>query len=195
MTPRIETHPATVDRFDDVRAVLGPRDPDSPACWCLAYRVPNQEQRTLTGEDRPARLLRYAQEGTPPGVVAYVDDEPAGWCSVSPRATHHRLMHSRTIPTVDDLPVWSIVCLVVRPAFRRQGLARHLLDGAVEYARSQGAPAVEAYPVDPQGARLSSALAYVGTTGIFESAGFERVVATTSRSGGMERWLVRRTLT
>ncbi|GIG41651.1 GNAT family N-acetyltransferase [Cellulomonas phragmiteti] len=194
MTPTIEVHPATVERFDDVRAVLAPKNPDSPACWCLSYRVPNAEFHALDGADRPARLRRYAEEGTPPGVVAYVDGEPAGWCSVSPRSSHHRLTRSRTIPTVDDVPVWSIVCLVVRPAFRRQGLARHLLDGAIEYARSQGAPMLEAYPIDPQGTRISSALAYVGTTGLFESAGFERVVATDSKSGGVSRWLLRMAL-
>lgn len=95
---------------------------------------------------------------------------------------------------IDDVPVWSIVCLVVRPAFRRQGLADHLVAGAVEHARAHGAPAVEAYPIDSAGGRVSTALAYVGTTGLFERAGFERVVETSSRSGGARRWLMRRTL-
>lgn len=190
----IEVHPATADRFEDVSAILAPKRPDVPACWCLSYRVPNKEFGALTGDDRPARLRRYAEEGTAPGVLAYVDDEPAGWCSVSPRASHHRLTHSRTIPTIDDVPVWSVICFVVRPGFRGQGLARHLLRGALDYARSRGAPMVEAYPVDPAGGRTSSTFAYVGTTGLFESLGFERVVATTSRSGGMTRWLMRRTL-
>lgn len=39
-----------------------------------------------------------------------------------------------------------------------------------------------------------STLAYVGTTGLFESAGFERVVKTASKSGGLTRWLMRRDL-
>lgn len=191
----IEVHPATYDRFDDVALILAPKNPEVPACWCLSYRLPNQEQRALSGRDRPARLRRYAQEGAPPGVIAYVDGEPAGWCSVAPRSSYHRLTHSRTIPTVDDAPVWSVICLVVRPPFRRQGLARHLVDGAVDYARSQGAPMLEAYPIDPKGERINSAFAYVGTTELFESAGFERVVATSSQSAGMTRWLMRLSLT
>lgn len=191
----IEVHPATTDRFDDVASILAPTNPDAPACWCLSYRVTNQEFRSLRGPERPARLRRYAEEGTPPGVIAYVDGKAAGWCSVSPRASHHRLTRSRTIPTVDDVPVWSVICIVIRPPFRRQGLARHLLDGAIDYAYSQGATMLEAYPVDPDGRRLSSAFAYVGTTGLFESAGFERVIATKSKSGGMTRLLMRRELT
>ncbi|MBX3094929.1 MAG: GNAT family N-acetyltransferase [Cryobacterium sp.] len=191
----IEVHPATSDRFADVGLVLAPKNPDAPACWCLSYRISNQEQRTLAGRERPARLRRYAEEGTPPGVIAYVDGEPAGWCSVAPRASHHRLTHSRTIPTVDDAPVWSVICIVIRPAFRRQGLSRPLLEGAVDYARSQGAPVLEAYPIDPDGRRVSSAFAYVGTTALFESIGFERVIATESKSAGMTRWLMHRSLT
>ncbi len=108
-----------------------------------------------------------------------------------PRSSHHRLQRSRTIPTVDDVPVWSIICIVIRPSFRRQGLARELLAGAIRYARERGAPALEAYPLDPQGGRVSSAFAYVGTTDLFESMGFERVVETSSKSGSMTRWLMR----
>lgn len=188
---QVEIHPATVDRFADVETILAPKNPDAPACWCLAYRVPNQEQRELVGADRPARLRRYAEEGAPPGVIAYVDGEPAGWCSIAPRASHHRLTHSRTIPTLDDLPVWSIVCFVVRPPFRHRGLARRLLEGAVEYARECGAPAVEGYPIDSASGKVSSAFAYVGTTSLFESVGFERAIQTSSKSGGAERWLMR----
>lgn len=184
-------HPATVERFGDVEAVLAPKNPDAPACWCLAYRVPNREQHELRGPDRPARLRRFAEQGPAPGVIAYVDGEPAGWCSISPRATHHRLVHSRTIPLLDDLPVWSIVCFVVRPPFRRQGLARTLLEGAVEYARSCGAPAVEGYPIDSSVGKISSAFAYVGTTRLFESVGFVRAAPTASTSGGAARWIMR----
>ncbi|ROR65366.1 GNAT family N-acetyltransferase [Agrococcus jenensis] len=187
----IAVHPATADRFDDLAAILAPRNPDAPACWCLSYRVPGAEFNALAGADRPARLRRYAEEGTPPGVIAYVGGEPAGWCSVSPRSSHHRLTRSRTIPAVDDVPVWSIVCLVVRPGFRRQGLGHALLAGAVEFARSRRAPMLEAYPIESGDERISTALAYVGTTSLFEAAGFERVVKTSSKSGGRERWLMR----
>ncbi|MDK1360885.1 GNAT family N-acetyltransferase [Arthrobacter sp. zg-Y1219] len=187
----IEVHPATADRFEHVSAILSPGSPESDACWCLSYRIPSAEFHALTGPERPARLRRCAEEGTPPGVIAYDDGEPAGWCSVNPRASHHRLTRSRTIPTVDEVPVWSVVCFVVRPPFRRRGISRHLLDGAIEYARSRGAPALEGYPIDPGGRRISAALAYTGTTGLFEAAGFERVLETTSKSGGRTRWLMR----
>jgi GNAT superfamily N-acetyltransferase len=86
------------------------------------------------------------------------------------------------------------VCFVVRPGYRRRGVARALLEGAIEYARSRGAVAIEGYPADTAGARISSAFAYVGTTSMFEGAGFHRVVETAARTGGKPRWVMRKQL-
>jgi GNAT superfamily N-acetyltransferase len=105
-----------------------------------------------------------------------------------------RLLRSRTIPAVDDRPVWSVTCFVVRPGFRRRGIARALLAGAIGYATEQSVPALEAYPVDPEGARIDSTFAYVGTVPMFEAAGFERVTITAARSDHRPRWLMRRYL-
>jgi len=80
---------------------------------------------------------------------------------------------------------------VVRPGHRRKGVARALLAGATEYARSMGAPAVEAYPIDAEGARVSTTQGFVGFTSMFDSAGFRRVVLTDGHSAGLPRWLMR----
>jgi GNAT superfamily N-acetyltransferase len=102
-----------------------------------------------------------------------------------------RLVRSRTIPAVDDRPVWSIVCFLVRSGYRRRGVARALLQGAIACARGYGAPALEAYPVDPGGKRIDTAFAYVGTLAMFEQEGFRRVMETSARSAGLPRWLMR----
>ncbi len=46
----------------------------------------------------------------------------------------------------------------------------------------------------PAGGRISSSLAYVGTTSLFKAAGFRRVQPTAAKSGGVTRWLMRLTL-
>ena len=102
-----------------------------------------------------------------------------------------RLVRSRTIPAVDDRPVWSIVCFLVRTGFRRRGVARALLQGVITYARRNGAPALEASPVDPGSKRIDTAFAYVGTVAMFEQAGFQRVLETSAHSAGLPRWLMR----
>lgn len=119
-----EIHLATEDRFHNVAAILAPRKPTTPACWCLTYRLTNAENGKLRGEARPDRLREYCRGEPPPGVIAYVDGDPAGWCSFGPRSSFHRLVKSRTIPRVDDRPVWSVICFIVRAPYRRRGLSR-----------------------------------------------------------------------
>jgi GNAT superfamily N-acetyltransferase len=123
-------------------------------------------------------------------VLAYTDQEVVGWAAVAPRADLP-FARSTRIPHVDDLPVWSLWCIRVRPGHRGKGIAHALLDGAVAYARSHGAPAIEGYPVDNHGDRVDLTMAYVGTRAIFERAGFSKAADTTSVSGGFPRVVMR----
>lgn len=184
--------PASGERFEDLAAVLRPKHEGASACWCVNYRLPGRQAYSVP--EREAYMRGLCESGQPPGVLAYLDGVPVGWCSVSPRAGLSRLVNSRTIPKVDDRPVWSVICFVVRPGYRRRGVAAALLDGAVEYARSQGAQTVEGYPLDAAGAKISSAFAYVGTVTMFERAGFTRAAPTTSSHSGIPRWVMRREL-
>ena len=129
-----------------------------------------------------------------PGVLVYVDDVVAGWCSVAPRASYRRLLNSRTIPILDDRDAWVAVCFVVRAGYRRHGLMHRLLEGAVEHAATSGAELVEGYPVVTGGGRVDVISGYVGTVGLFEQAGFERAAPTKGRSGGQPRWVMRKSL-
>ena len=125
--------------------------------------------------------------------MIYRDGEPVGWCNTGPRTEISRLANSRLIRPIDDLPVWSIVCVVVRSGHRRQGVTAPLLEGAVAYAASHGAPAVEAHPVDPPG-RMDLTMAFVGTKSMFERAGFRVVGSTGAVASGMPRLIMRRDL-
>jgi GNAT superfamily N-acetyltransferase len=193
----IEVVPATADRVDDVVAILG-----ATACWCTYYRLSAGEYGRIPRDGlaeavrRRSTLMHERLRGeTAPGMLAYLEGTPVGWCGIGPRAEFTRLRRSRTIPSLDERPVWSIVCFLVRPGLRRRGVATALLSGAIDYARSCGAPALEAYPVDTDGRRIDTASAYVGTTAMFEAAGFRRVTETTARSAGLARWVMRLELT
>jgi GNAT superfamily N-acetyltransferase len=140
---------------------------------------------------RRSALRAQTAERPAPGMLAYVDGEPAGWCGFGVRQRMERLVRSRTIPAIDDLPVWAIFCFTVRVGYRRRGVAHALLEGLIEYAREQGAPALEAYPVETEGTRIHGTAAYVGTTSMFDAAGFRRVLETDARSEHRPRWLMR----
>jgi GNAT superfamily N-acetyltransferase len=124
-------------------------------------------------------------------MLAYVEGVPVGWLGFWPREKLERLVRSRTIPKVDDVPVWSIVCFMVRTGYRRQGVAEALLRGAIAHARTSGVPALEAYPVDSSGKRVDVTFGYVGFTSMFESVGFRTVVETDAKSAGLPRILMR----
>jgi GNAT superfamily N-acetyltransferase len=186
----IDVQPATAARFDDVATMLGPKNPDSSVCWCLSHRVDSKTNRELVGRARGEHLRKLCSRKVAPGVLGYQDDEVVGWAAVAPRA-ELPFARSTKIPHVDQLPVWSVWCIRVRPGHRGKGLSGSLLDGAVEYARSQGAPAIEGYPVDNKGMKVDPTMAYVGTRALFESAGFIKAADTDSVSGGFPRVLMR----
>ena len=185
-----EVRPATLDRFDDVATMLGPKRPDANVCWCLSHRIDARLNRELVGPARREYVRTLCDRDVAPGVLAYADGEVVGWAAVAPRS-ELPFARSRKIPHVDDLPVWSVWCLRVRPGHRGKGVSRVLLDGAVAYAGSRGAPAVEGYPVDNQGQRVDLTMAYVGTRRVFEAAGFTKAADTDAVSGGFPRVVMR----
>lgn len=190
--PEWETHPVTSDRFEDLATVINPTRRETH-CWCLSHRLPAREIAELGGGSREEAMRALTLREPAPGVVTYRDGEPVGWCSISPRADIPRLRSSKLIRPVDDVPVWSIICVIVRSGYRRQGVTGHLIDGAVAYAAAQGAPAVEAYPVDPEG-RMDLTMAFVGTKAMFDRAGFRQVGTTDAVASRMPRIAMRRDL-
>ncbi|GAB2756678.1 GNAT family N-acetyltransferase [Nocardioides pakistanensis] len=189
----ITVAPASAERFDDVATVVGPRNPDANVCWCLSHRLDARTNRELVGPARGEYVRELCGRPVAPGVLAYDGHEVVGWAAVAPRA-ELPFARSRKIPHVDDLPVWSVWCIRVRPGRRGRGISHALLAGAVDYARSQGAPAVEGYPVDNQGQKVDLTMAYVGTRSLFERAGFTKAADTDSVSGGFPRVLMRLSL-
>jgi GNAT superfamily N-acetyltransferase len=170
--------PVTADRWDDVVAVFdGPGDPGR--CWCQWFFRGASATRTDPEPNRAA--LRAQVEVAPPGVVGYLDGEPAGWCAVAPRPGYTRLTRSPLLrglpdPPLDDPSVWSVTCFVVRRPARRRGLSSVLMAGAVDLAREGGATLVEGYPVDPAVRRPAGAAElFHGVLSVFLAAGFAEV--------------------
>lgn len=185
----VEVRPAT--NFDDLETMVGPRRPDASVCWCLSYRLKSsKENRELVGPARGERVRLLVRQDPPPGVLAYDDGDVVGWAAVHPRADTS-FARNRKIPHVDDLDVWSVWCLRVRPGHREEGISHHLLAGAVEFARSNGAAAIEGYPLDNNGEKIDSTMAYVGTMALFERAGFVKASDTDSVLDGFPRVLMR----
>jgi ribosomal protein S18 acetylase RimI-like enzyme len=175
----MEIRPLTPERWPDFVDLFtrpGPRGGKSGPihCSCMWWR---DRGRGKTGHaDNKRNMAKLVREGGEPGLLAYDDGKPTGWISVAPREQHGRLLRSREYrPEEPDEPgVWSIVCFYIHPAARHEGLAKALLDAAVEHAARRSARVLEAYPHNKGD--------YMGTPQLFDQAGFKDVRPTSSRT-------------
>lgn len=138
-------------------------------CWCMPYRATREENRRLDRTTRKEGMRARVMADVPVGILAYAGGEPVGWCSIAPRPTFPR-PNTSAVPgaaRADDQSVWALTCFFVPRRLRGCGLAGRLLRAALDYARAQGAAAVEAYPVDPD----SPSYRFGGLRPMFQAAG------------------------
>jgi ribosomal protein S18 acetylase RimI-like enzyme len=158
-----DQHDAVMHYFD---LVAYADNPNWSRCFCMERLVDDYEGRTRD-QNRASRseLIRSAKAN---GLVAYRLGRVVGWCHAAPKD------ELRSVPGPADPTAGAIVCFVVAPDQRRQGVATQLLDYALEHLRSRGMKTAEAYPwlgeVDPARWVWSQ---YVGPLSMYVKAGFE----------------------
>lgn len=174
-----EIHPLTPDRWNDLEALFGPRGAYG-GCWCMFWRVPRTQfgqQCTNDGAGNKAALHEIVTNGESPGLLAYADGKPVGWCSVGPREVYAALERSPARKRIDDQPVWSITCFYVARGWRKRGVSTALVNAAIDYVRGQGGTMLEAYPTlnEPGMKPPTNSAAYMGLSEVFRAAGFDEV--------------------
>jgi GNAT superfamily N-acetyltransferase len=183
--------PANAASWEDLQTILGPAD-YAHYCQCQRQRWRGRLWWDMPFEERAERFRDQTACGNPDasetsGIVAYLGDEPVGWCSVEPRTAFGKLLTSR-VPWSGreedraDAGVWAVACFIVRRGFRGTGLTYALARGAVEHARSRGATALEGYPmITSPGKEITWGELNVGPLGAFLDAGFREVTHPTPR--------------
>ena len=174
-TPPLRIQPATAARWADLEELFGERGACG-GCWCMFWRLPRKEWEARRGTGNKNALRRIVSTGrTAPGILAYLGKEPIGWCAIAPREQYVALERSRILKPVDDKPVWSISCLFVKKAYRRQGISSELARASVAFAAGHGARVVEAYPVQPTMDKMPDPFLWHGVPAAFQAAGFKEV--------------------
>lgn len=179
--------PATRARWKDLQAIFGARG-EAAKCQCQRAILPLREYWYMPREIREAFLRKEVStvRAAAPGLIAYLGDEPVGWCRLGPRCQYPPLRNS-PVPwsgrdeDKDDAGVWSVVCFVVRVGYRRQRISYALAAAAVDYARERGAAALEGYPMPTHGGQIPWGELHVGAYGAFKEAGFREVSHPTQR--------------
>jgi GNAT superfamily N-acetyltransferase len=175
-----------INEWPDLQKLFGPNGADG-GCWCMWWRIKRAEFERNHGEPNRRAMEAIIRSGEVPGILAYLKNEPVGWCSVAPREAFPVLDRSPVLKRVDDQPVWSIVCFYIHRQHRRCGLEGLLIEEAVAYARDQGARIVEAYPVDPKTDPYYPGSAFTGTMGTFRRLGFREVARRSKRRAVLRR--------
>ena len=190
--PTIRVVPANEASWADLEAVLGRTKCHAHLCFCQRFKMGEAGWRSVTDEERSHRLRMQTDCGHPgsgatTGLVAYADDQPAGWCSVEPRVAYPylpgaRLAWKKRGEAKDDATVWAATCFVTRVEFRHLGVSRVLTAAAVEFARSRGARALEGYPmITEPGVEITWGELHVGSRNNFAAAGLVEVAHPTLR--------------
>lgn len=177
--PTITTALASPETWDDIQHALSGGG-DGRSCQCVWPVLTNKEWEATDLDQRTSLFQHEVLSARPPGILAYVDDEAAGWVRVGPRLAQRRLARTRNIvaatrePLEDD-SVWAISCFVVRREHRGQGLNAALLDAAVRFARDSGARVIEGYPVDTAKTDVRVNDLFHGALSTFLAAGFTEI--------------------
>jgi GNAT superfamily N-acetyltransferase len=179
----VQVRPATADRWRDLVEVFGRRGEDPSWCWCQSFLRPapgTASAREQAPDNRCTLRREIAQATIPPGLLAYVGGQPAGWTRVGPRSGFPGVSGNRALAKVltEDPGAWWVTCFAVDSRHRRSGVGSALLKAAVEFARGHGATAVEGHPVDVaalSAARVSGSAIYTGTMAMFSAAGFSEI--------------------
>lgn len=159
--------PVTPETWEDFTRLFEARG-GPHYCWCSVYRFPDAHR--LSKGEKKQEMQDLVESAVPIGVLAYESGVPVGWCSMAPRETYRKLERSRKMArvTAPQVSTWTVLCFFVARPYRGRGASRALLQGAVEYARAQGAEVIEAYPFDAAGTTAT----HRGHSSLFAAAGF-----------------------
>jgi GNAT superfamily N-acetyltransferase len=171
---QLEFHSVTSDRWKDFEKLFGSNGACA-GCWCMWWRISRAEfsQKHYAGNKRA--IKKIIMTGQEPGILAYANGKPIGWCAIGPREVYSSLERSNVLERVDDSPVWSVTCFYVARGHRRHGLAGQLLKAAINFAQQRGAKIVEGYPIDSGGEKKNTVSVFTGLASTFVEAGFVEV--------------------
>jgi GNAT superfamily N-acetyltransferase len=167
----IEFKPLTSERWSDFELLFG-RNGACGGCWCMWWRLTRSEFNRRKGQPNKEAMKAVVESGETPGILAYVEGKPIGWCAVAPRERYPVLSRSRILKPIDNTPVWSITCFFVAKEHRRKGVTVQLLRAAIAHVKRQGGKVVEGYPIEPKTSTMPAAFVWTGLSSAFRQAGF-----------------------
>jgi GNAT superfamily N-acetyltransferase len=164
--------PALAQTFADYLGKLSfEHEPHWATCFCRYYHCTcsAEEWMARSGEMNRAEAIEAITRGDMRGYLAFEGEKCIGWCNANDT--------DRFIRLKEDLAPWAngrktgcVICFVIHPDHRGKGIARRLLQRAVEDFKKQGYDAILALPVH-RTEQLERR--YRGTYNMYIEQGFE----------------------
>lgn len=176
---KLDVVPLAADRWPDFEALFG-KQGACYGCWCTYFRLAPKQRKANSSQDNKAFIRDRIEAGPPPGLLGYSEGEAVAWMQIGPRADVPQFNNSGRVsaPMSDALPedetVWTISCFFTKPNRRGQGFSHPMVAAGIGFARKNGARLLEACPMD-RAKQAKSVGLFVGSTRVFENAGFEHV--------------------
>lgn len=172
---KFQFYPLRKNNWKDFETLFGERGACG-GCWCMSWLLTKKEFDANKGAGNKRKMKKLVDSHNEPGILAYFNNEPVGWCAIAPRENYIRLENSRVLKRIDEEAVWSIPCFFIKKEFRRKGLSTEILKAAAEYCKLKGVKIVEGYPAEPYSNNIPAAFAWTGFPSSFLKAGFKEVI-------------------
>ena len=190
-SPLLDIRPLVPARRDDYLEFFEQRaftdNPQWDSCYCHFPHADHaaKEWSQRSGEENRAAVCARIADGRMSGWLAYVDGRTVGWCNAGPCSAVAGLFDELE-PLADR--IGAIVCFVVAPEHRGQGVARALLAAACDGLAARGFEWAQGYPL--KDADASAAESHFGPLALYREAGFEEAGAIGKRRVKMRKRLV-----
>ena len=165
--------------FDHQRGPAFADNPEWAKCYCHYYEVPKAiAWDSLDGPANRTAMAARIDVGEMEGFLAYADGDVVGWLNGQPYAKlSHACARLAVAPPELDVPpheAAALVCFVIAPQWRRRGVARALLEGALASFAARGIRVVDAFPWKA-GDSTAASDHYHGPPSMFAAAGFTAI--------------------
>lgn len=166
--------PVTKERWKDFEQLFGEKGACA-GCWCMYWRTSQKILDKQKGAGNKNAIKKIIFDEKIPGILAYDNSEPVGWCAIAPREEFVRLENSRILKPVDNKRVWSVTCFFINRKYRNKGMSVDLLNASKKFVKARGGRIIEGYPIEPRKNKMPDAFAWVGLSGAFLKSGFKEI--------------------
>lgn len=80
------------------------------------------------------------------GYLVFNDKKAIGWCNVNNRYNYQRLLRDYDLIDNPDDKVCSIVCFLIHPSYRRQGVSQKIIERVIDDCLNSDYDYIESYP-------------------------------------------------